>query len=167
MADALGCELASDPADIIQGRFPEYVEFISQLLQHVLILPRHLDTAGGGAHTAGDHFRKGYQVLIRPAARQPEGFLAVGQLFDPVKHTCGQLSAAHRAYTVILPGLGRTQAQVAFAVAVKMVFTLLREKLDGSGQPLASLDRAVKPFIGHGDIKQIGLPPQFGWGMGI
>ena len=167
MADALGGKLPADPADIIKTGAAQDVEFIAQFLQHVLILPRHLDTGRRGAHACGDYLWQGNQVFVWTSARKDEIFLAVSQLLNAVEYACCQFFAAYRADSVVLSGLGGAQAEVAFAVAVKVILAFFREELNGSGQSFASLDGAVKPVIGHGDVKEVGFPSKLGRRVGI
>ena len=56
---------------------------------------------------------------------------------------------------------------MAFPVAVKMIFALLRKEFNGALKALAPLYGAVEPRIGHGNVKQAGLPAQLGGRVGV
>ena len=79
----------------------------------------------------GTRFSKGTSL------GQQEVLVPVSQLFNPVKYACGQFSAADRTYAVVFPGLGGTEAEMAFPVAVKMIFALLRKEFNGAFKALA------------------------------
>ena len=133
----------------------------------MLILPGNLYAGGGGPHGGGNDLAQGHQIFKWTSLGQQEIFVPVGQLFNPVKYACGQFSAADRTYAVIFPGLGGTEAEMAFPVAVKMIFALFRKEFNGPPKALAPLNGAVEPCIGHGDVKKAGLPAKFGGRVGV
>ena len=96
----------------------------------------------------GDHLRQRNQALKCLRSRQHEAFLPVRQLLHAVGNAYGQFSAADRAFTGVFFCVQRAQAEMAFPVAVIMVFAFFWEEFDGSHQPLSRLYRRLQPFIG-------------------
>ena len=82
-------------------------------------------------------------------------------------HADGQLFAADRAEPVPGLGLNGGEADAAVAVAVQMVFALLRKKFHSAIEPLPGADGPDKLRIGEAGVQQVRLPAQLAGGVGV
>ncbi|AUX22690.1 uncharacterized protein SOCEGT47_031960 [Sorangium cellulosum] len=90
----------------------------------------------------GQHLGQRHQVAERARALGPRPFLAIGELLDPVQHPDRDRVPAHGAGEGARPRLRRREHDIAFAVAVEVVFPLFREELHGAAEALSGLQGA-------------------------
>ena len=155
------------PLDLLLGDCPQDFKLRSQFRQHLFILSLAFPAGGGMSQRSADQLRQRHPALESCSPRLHIVLRSVRQLFHPVGYADGDLPAAHRAEAAILFRLRRRQTKTAFPVAVHVVFSLLREKFNGSIKSLAFLDGTPQPLVGHLDIEKIGLTAQLGRRVGI
>ena len=153
--------------DILNRNFPQNDKFRSQRPCHLFIFFRRLLPRRRNSHGSADYLHKRHQTLEGPPFWQDKSLLPVRKLLHPVHHPDGYFLSAHRASVSIPGSLPGTDAQAAFPVPVKMIFPLLRKKLNGTCQSLSQLYGICQSPIGQFHIQQTGFPSQFCRGMGI
>ena len=126
-------------AQLLNGCVHENLELGAEGVDQLAV--DRVDLLGGRPATKEltQHFRQGDQAMDRRGALGPQGLLPISQLHDPVEHSDGHGPAALRADTFSLHGLGRFQADPAFAVAVAMVFALFRVEFHRGLETLLAL----------------------------
>ena len=118
-------------ADVLKRRLPQDGKLRPERPQHPFILGPGLHPRGGNAVRGGDDLLQRHKALKSGRAWPDIALFAVGQLLDPVQHPDRNLSAADRAAPSRLGRFGGRHAPAAGAVAVHVVFSLLREKFEG------------------------------------
>ena len=138
-ADRLPHRRARGGADGLNGHLPQDGELRPQGCEQLLIeglgALAGLRASGG----VGDDLWQGDQALKGVGMGAGHAGQAVRQLLHPVLHPDGQPLAAHRAPVPQGSALPRRQPHAAAAVAIQMVFALLREELHRAHQALAGV----------------------------
>ncbi len=137
------------------------------MTQQCLIASGHLFAVGADALDLTEYFLQRYQGCEGGGVIRSVAIGAVGQTLHPVQHPNRDRLMTDRAESIHAQGLYRVKTLSAFAVAVKMVFALFGEKLQGAAKALTMLHGAS-----NGEVIQIGLiegclAPQFGRGVGV
>ena len=166
-ADPLSDPLSCHGPDLLHRQLPQDPELRPQLLQHLLIPAFRLYALGAASCRSSDHLPQGHQALKGLRSGTDKALGPVRQLLDPVEDPDRQLLPADGAAPLILLRFLRLQAEVAFSVAVVVVFSLLREKFHRSLQALSPLKGPVQPLIGQIPRDQVGLPSQLRRRMGV
>ena len=153
--------------DILNGRLPQDEKLRPQRPNQPLVGFLYLLSRRAGSGGSGDHLRKRNQAFKGLCIRPHVVLRPVSQLFYPVQHADGDLFPTDRATVAEFCGLLGTDAEAAFPMAVKMIFSFLRKKFQRSGKSLSRVYGLRDSVIGQLRLKQRGLPPQLRRGMGV
>ena len=158
-SDPFSYKIACLFLNVLHRYISQDLKLRSQILQHFAI---DLLCLGAGRRMTGslsDQLRQGHKRFKSLCIFSHKSLGTVCQLLHPVFHADSQLPSADRAASLIFFCLGRRKAKVAFSVAVIVIFSFFREKLNGAFQSLSCLNGFPEPFIGKFRIHQVGLPP--------
>ena len=162
------CRQTSKMAEnVLDGHFPEDLKFRPQHPEHIQIFLLYPFTGRRPPGGSGDHLRQRDQALKGLSSLRQEALRPVSQLIDPVGDAHGHLLFTYRTDPSMALRLQRTHADMAFPVAIKMVLSLLRKKLNGAGQSVPRFHRSLKPRIGQLCIQQVRFSSQLCRRVGV
>ena len=156
--------------EIIQGHGTQNLHFRAEMFDKRKIHPGNLLGLGTGAHDFRDDFRQGDKRSEPGMTHRSDRSRTIRQFQNPAEHAHSQGLAADRADVFVRMHLARIHDHPALAVPVQMVLALFGIELHGSpklrGRKLP-LESPENPGIVFGPVKDIGLTPQIGPGVGI
>ena len=140
-ADALRYHCPCRQPDILRRYISQDGKLISQTSEHFLVHPLDSHTGSRFSARRGDYLREGHKTFKHFSIRPEIPFRPISQLFHTVRYAYRQFFPTDRAFSVKLPGLSRTEAKMALAVPVEMIFSFLRKEFNCSLKALARLNR--------------------------
>lgn len=166
-AQALLYPFSCDLSHMGKRRVAQDIEFRPQLTEQTLILLLHAPRRRAHARRRRNHLRQGREAFKGLFPLGPRR--AVGQFLHAVFHADCNFSAANRAFPAVLKCLGRGQAHAAVPVAVQMIFSLFREKLNRPAKTVrvAPLDRVRERIKAPVNLEQVGLAAKLAGGVRI
>ena len=136
--DRLGHQGKTARPDLRHRGVEQQAELGAEGVDQAHVAVRGLTTRWPAAKQFGGDLEERDEAVHRRRAGRVHGLRPVGQFHHPVEHADGQRPAAVRADPLVFAGLGRLQADAAFAVTVTVVLALFRVKLDRGGEPLVA-----------------------------
>ena len=172
----LTCAHTADPlrhagpggmCDLLERRIAQDVEFRAEAVQKRIVTSLHFCARGRKANGGGDHLRQRDDALKGARLRGAVALFAIRQVFYAVQHADGQLFPAERTAAVRSQRFRWLQAQLAVAVSVKMIFTLLRKKFNRARKAcgMRRFYSLCHFSIGKGRVEKIRLSAELLRGM--
>jgi hypothetical protein len=165
--DRLGEQRGLRARDLLDGRGPENPQLGAERPDQPVVAARDGLAGSAARENLGEHLGERHEIYDLARGRRRLRLGAVGERLDPVQHADRRRLAAHRTAPAVGARLRGQEPRAAFAVAVEVIFALLREELDRADVARSRPQRVADREIIERAVERCGLATELGRRMRV